>query len=252
MIQADFYFHGALKDLLQNKGRADWVRLRFSPHQTVKHLVESLRVPHTEIGLILVNGIHVDGSARLKDGDRVEVYPSGDLTTTQMDRASSTNPASDLMAGEEIRFLLDNHLGKLATYLRMLGFDTWYRNDYQDQELAELAASSQRILLTRDRGLLMRKQVVRGCCVRSLDPKEQLGEALVRFDLVESIVPFKRCLRCNHPLASVSKDDIQERLLPLTRQYYQEFFKCPQCDQLYWKGSHYEHMQAFIERLKKG
>jgi uncharacterized protein len=144
---------------------------------------------------------------------------------------------------------LDNHLGKLATFLRIMGLDAAYRNDYQDDELAEVASREGRILLTRDRGLLMRKVVSQGYCVRALDPRQQAVEIVRRFDLYGHIRPFRRCLRCNSLLHPVDKQAIIERLEPLTRQYYDEFHICPQCDKIYWKGSHYEHMEKFLEGI---
>ncbi len=227
--------------------------MSFSSHQSIKHLVESLRIPHTEIGVILVNQALVDSSFRLQDGDLVEIFPPGrDAMLAQFNLMPDDNNPTKQMgsSARQSGFLLDNHLGKLAIYLRLLGFDTWYRNDYQDQELASLAEKTGRILLTRDRGLLMRKQVAKGYCIHSLSPKEQLGEVLLRYDLLDQITPFKRCLRCNYPLEPVAKSEIVDRLLPLTREYYQEFHICRRCNQIYWKGSHYDHMLQFIEQLR--
>lgn len=230
------------------------VRLSFASHQTVKHLVESLRIPHTELGLILVNEHVSDETALLEAGDQVDIYPprvhkpdiicDANLISIDQSKLDQIPP--------EILFLLDNHLGKLAVYLRMLGFDTWYRNDYQDQELAEIAEKTNRVLLTRDRGLLMRKSVKAGYCVRSLMPKQQLSEVLIRFDLFDKMHPFKRCLRCNSLLEKVDKDLIADRLLPLTRKYYNEFFICPNCNQIYWQGSHFDRMVGWIETLRQG
>ena len=131
----------------------------------------------------------------------------------------------------------------------MLGFDCLYQNDYTDDDLAEALRREERILLTRDRRLLMRKVVKHGYCPRSLDSREQLAEVIRRFDLTGQIVPFHRCLRCNHLLESVSKEAVLDRLEPLTKLYYEEFQICPSCQQIYWKGSHYERMQTLIEEL---
>jgi uncharacterized protein with PIN domain len=147
------------------------------------------------------------------------------------------------------RFLLDNHLGRLASHLRMLGFDCLYRNDFEDLEMSQIVQREERILLTRDRRLLMRKAVAYGYCLRSLDPQEQTIEVLRRFDLASEIIPFSRCLRCNHPLEPVGKEAVLERLEPLTRKYFDEFQICPACRQIYWKGSHYEHMLELIRRV---
>ena len=149
----------------------------------------------------------------------------------------------------EPRFLLDNHLGRLAAYLRMLGFDCLYEIDYDDEELAEILQKDERILLSRDRRLLMRKVVTLGYCPRSLDSLEQLTEVIQRFDLTKRIAPFHRCLRCNHPLEPVSKEAVLDRLEPLTKLYFYEFQICPSCKQIYWKGSHYERMQNLIQQM---
>jgi uncharacterized protein with PIN domain/sulfur carrier protein ThiS len=228
---ADFYFTGDLADFLtrQNSGQA--VQLSFAEHQTVKHLIESLGVPHVEVGLVLANGAPVEAGYRPKNGDQIEVRPA---------------PAGCPM---EPRFLLDNHLGRLAAYLRMLGFDCLYENDYQDDQIAAVLMADSRILLSRDRRLLMRKVVHYGYCVRSLEPLEQLEEVVRRFDLAGRIHPFRRCLRCNGPLEPVDKETVLDRLEPLTKRYYEEFVFCPACDRVYWKGSHYERMESVISRL---
>lgn len=193
-------------------------------------------MPHTEVGLLEANGKTVGFDYRVKGGDTIVVYPP----------ASGGAPVPT-----EARFVLDNHLGRLAVFLRMLGFDAVYRNDFDDQALADISAADERILLTRDRRLLMRKVVKYGCCLRSLDSHQQLLEVLRRYDLVDKIAPFRRCLRCNSLLVSVGKDEVLDQLQPLTRRYYDDFHRCPACGQVYWKGSHYEHMQATIEQIRK-
>ena len=203
----------------------------FRERQSVKHLAESLGVPHPEIGPVQVNGQEGTLNTITQDGDRVEVHPIPDGCPV------------------EPRFVLDGHLGRLAAYLRMLGFDCLYQNDYDDEELAEIAQREGRILLSRDRRLLMRKAVTYGYCLRSLDSIEQLSEVIQRFDLTKRIVPFHRCLRCNHPLEPVAKEAVLDRLEPLTKLYFDEFQICPACQQIYWKGSHYERMQDLIEQL---
>jgi len=236
MRTAQFLFHGVLNDFLPARLKATPISCSFAPHQTVKHLVEALGVPHLELGQVLVDGQPVTDSTRLPNGCRVDAYPW----------------EQESLPKEEARFILDNHLGKLAAMLRMLGFDTLYRNDYQDDELAAVAASEGRILLTRDRRLLMRKAIPRGYCVRQDDPQGQIRAVLKRYNLFPHISPFQRCLRCNHPLQPVDKAQVLERLEPLTRRYFDEFCLCPACDQVYWKGSHYEHMQALISELQNG
>lgn len=115
--------------------------------------------------------------------------------------------------------------------------------------MALIANREDRILLTRDRGLLKRNLVRRGYCVRAHHPREQVFEIINRFNLKRLVNPFQRCPRCNGLLESVRKQDILDRLEPLTRLYYDEFDRCTQCGQIYWKGSHYERMLPFIEKV---
>ena len=238
MPTACFRFHADLNDFLPVHQRETLFPYAFESHQSVKHLIESLGVPHTEVGQITSNGAQVDFGYRPREGDQVEVFP-----------LPLDEPGADDLAPEP-RFVLDNHLGKLAAYLRMLGFDALYNNHYQDEELAYIASQEGRILLTRDRRLLMRKAVTLGYCVRATTPDQQAREVLARFHLAGSITPFRRCLRCNGPLQPVAKEAVLDRLEPLTRQYYNEFHQCA-CGQVYWKGSHYERMNRLVKSLRE-
>jgi len=207
--------------------------VEFLGRQSVKHLAESLGIPHPEIGPVQINGQAGTLSTITQDGDRVDIEP-----------VANGCPV-------EPRFILDNHLGRLASYLRLLGFDCLYRNDYQDEELAEAVGREERVLLTRDRRLLMRKVVVYGYCLRSLEPIEQLSEVIVRFELAQRMAPFHRCPRCNHSLEPVEKEAVLDRLEPLTRLYFEEFQICQACRQIYWKGSHYDRLQKLIEHATR-
>jgi hypothetical protein len=231
MSAAHFLFHGRLNDFLTHGQRGRWVAIQFQGLQSIKHLAESLGVPHPEIGRIQVNGREEALDRITQDGDRAEFHPIEDGF-----------PA-------EPRFILDCHLGRLTAHLRMLGFDCLYENGFDDPNMAGLAHAEGRILLTRDRRLLMRKLVEHGYCLRSLDPLEQLTEVIQRFGLRGRVQPFHRCLHCNHILEPVDKESILDRLEPMTRQYFDEFHICPACGQIYWKGSHYDQMLGFIERL---
>jgi uncharacterized protein with PIN domain len=234
MSTAHFLFHGRLKDFLPQNQRGRQVVIDFQGRQSIKHLAESLGVPHPEIGQIQVNGRDEMLESITQDGDQVELYP--------IENGCPVEP----------RFLLDCHLGRLTAHLRMLGFDCLYQNDYEDSNMAEIVQREKRILLTRDRRLLMRKVILHGYCLRSLNSLEQLTEVIQRFELMDKIQPFHRCLRCNHPLEAVEKDLILHRLEPLTKQYFDKFHICPACGQIYWKGSHYEQMQNLIGQITKG
>lgn len=236
-------FYAELNDFLPPDRRQVPFAEPCARRASVKDVVEGLGVPHTEIDLILVNGQSVDFSYLVRDGDRISVYPvfeSIDISPLVRLRPQPLR---------EPRFVLDTHLGRLAAYLRLLGFDSLYRNDHTDQELARLASSEGRILLTRDRGLLKRNLVTHGHWMRETRPRRQVVEVLRRFDLYGAVSPFRRCLRCNTLLRPVRKEAIGHRLPPKTRQFYDEFRCCPTCDRLYWPGSHYERMQQFVEQM---
>jgi uncharacterized protein len=242
MKQAYFRFYGELDDLLSPPRRGQSLPYAFEA-ASVKDAIEACGVPHTEVDFILVNSEPAAFSCLLQDGDRISVYP--------VFRGLKFSPLAHLQPRSEgeMRFVLDTHLGKLAAYLRMLGFDSLYRNNCQDEELAHISANQQRTLLSRDRGLLKRSMVTRGYLVREAHPREQLIEVVRRFDLSSSIAPFWRCLHCNAPLRPVAKAIINDRLLPHTRQHYDEFHICPECERVFWKGSHYQHMKTLIGRL---
>jgi uncharacterized protein with PIN domain/sulfur carrier protein ThiS len=243
MSRARLQFHAELNDFLPPARRQICFVHTFNGRVSVKDMIESLGVPHTEVAGILVNGVWVDFAYLVQEGDRIDVYPA----SAQGDTAPPTLLRPPLVGTP--RFVLDTHLGQLAAYLRMLGFDTLYRNDYSDEELARLASAEGRILLTRDRGLLKRSIVTYGYYLRETDPQRQVAEVLRRFDLVPAIRPLRRCMRCNGLLRPVPKEAISARLEPKTRAYYDEFSICETCDQIYWKGSHYERMQVLIQGL---
>jgi uncharacterized protein len=241
MGQADFRFYAQLADFLP-KGKPG-ATYCFEQPTSIKHMIEALGVPHTEVSFILVNGQPVDFVYTVRDGDQISVYP--DFTHLDISPAISLQPKLPT----EIRFVADVHLGRLAAYLRMLGFDTLYPDDYRDEELARLSSAEHRILLTRDRGLLKRNTVTHGCYVRETRPERQLVEIIKAFDLAGAIQPFHRCLSCNGLLEPIDKDSIGDRLRPNTKQYYDEFRICQACSKIYWKGSHYQRMQRLIERV---
>ena len=245
MKHACFRFYGELNDFLPLLSRGVTFAHRFQGRPSVKDVIESVGVPHTEVDLILANGAFVDFSTLLQDGDRISVYP----TFTSLDTSSLRRVRAALPS--ERCFVLDTHLGRLATYLRMLGFDSLYGNYCKDEELARLSRDQHRVLLTRDRGLLERGIVTYGYYVREDHPREQLLEILWHFDLAGSISPFSRCMRCNTPLQPVPKEQINDRLQPTTQQLYDRFHTCPCCERVYWKGAHYRRMQQLIEQVMK-
>jgi uncharacterized protein with PIN domain len=232
-----------LNDFLPPQKRKKAFSHVFKESGSVKDLIESLGVPHTEIDLILINGRSVDFDYRVKDGDRISVYP--------VYESMDISPVIKLRPQplRETRFVLDTHLGRLAAYLRMLGFDTLYRNDYDDPTLASISVEEKRILLTCDKRLLMRKLITHGYYIRERQPQQQLLEIVSRFDLFNSLRPFTRCIHCNGGIQRVHKDAIEQHLMPRTKEHYDEFWQCQYCQKIYWKGSHYRRMQQLIDQL---
>ncbi len=244
MFKVHIRFYAELNDLLLPHKRFQNFEYSFNERESVKHTIESLGVPHTEVDLILVNGKPVDFTYIVQPEDQISVYPmfeSVDISTINHLRPIPLR---------EPRFVLDSHLGRLAAYLRILGFDCLYQNDYSDEELALISNRQKRILLTRDRGLLKRNLVTHGYCLRSTNSRYQAVEVLKRFDLAERIDPFQRCIRCNFLLESVDKESVMQKLMPDTCKYFNEFKACPKCGQVYWKGSHYQRMNLLVNWLK--
>ena len=234
MKVAYFDFAPDLQHLLKRELRDKPVELSFQGPQSIKHLIESLGIPHTEIGSLSVNGSEIGTGYITQDGDKIEVQPV---------------PPVDL--SEEPSFVLDGHLGRLASHLRMLGLDCLYNNGYEDEELVRISVEEKRILLTRDRLLLMHKVITQGYLLRSMNSTEQLYEVVQSYGLVKWVRPFQRCMNCNHLLEPVEKEMVLEKLEPLTKKYYHDFKLCPACAQVYWKGSHYERMLELIEKVSK-
>ncbi len=239
--KAYFRFYEELNDFLPAEKKKEEFSYEFSISPSVKDAIEAIGVPHVEVDLILVNGASVDFSYILKDGDRVSVYP----VFESLDITNLTHLREKPLRA--VKFILDVHLGKLAKYLRLFGFDTFYHNDYIDPEIIEIAIREKRIILSRDVEMLKNKKVTHGYWIRSQFLQEQLREVILRFDLRNLIKPFQRCLVCNGILIEVDKKDIIQNLKPKTLKFYNEFWSCTSCGKIYWKGSHYERMKKYIE-----
>lgn len=243
MARADFCFYAELNHFLPPQKRQVKFPHYFEERASIKDTIESLGVPHPEVEAMMVNGEAVDFSYIVQDGDDIQVYPIS--VSHQILSPIALRP----QLPKVLCFVLDVHLGKLAASIRMLGFDTLYRNDYDDEELAQISASEQRILLTRDKGLLMRSLVTFGYYVRATNPEQQIIEVMRRYQLFRQVSPFQRCIRCNGLLEPVEKAAISEQLPEKTRLAIDEFHRCSDCNQIYWRGSHYEKMQKFIEEV---
>jgi uncharacterized protein with PIN domain len=240
MYQVFLRFYGHMNRFLPAAKRDVEFASPFKGQRSVKDMIESMGVPHTEIGAIRVNNHPVDFNYHLRDDDHIEVFSANEETLIQPELPTDK------------RFVLDVHLGRLAAHLRMLGFDTLYPEDYRDEELARISSEENRILLTRDVGLLKRSIVKYGYFVQETDPWRQLAEILKRFDLIGSESQMRRCTQCNGSLHQVDKNAIADQVMPQTREVYDEFFACASCGKIYWKGSHYDRLEAFMRNLTEG
>ncbi len=235
--------YAELNDFLPKRLRGGEFEYPLSGGNSVKHLVESAGIPHTEVELLLVNGRPVGFDDRVESGDRVSVYP----VFESMDVSPLVRLRPEPL--RKTRFVLDVHLGKLALILRLLGFDALFPGDVPDGELARISEEEKRILLTRDTMLLKRSNVTHGCYLHSQDPEEQAREILDRLDLRGRVRPFTRCPSCGGTLETAAKEEVMDELEPLTKLYYHDFRRCSACGQVYWKGTHYGPLLELLRRL---
>lgn len=232
MVNATFRIHGALQDFIARERRGRDFEYPCARAATIKHAVEALGVPHTEIGRLTVNGNPATLSRIVRERDRVDAYPA-DVHEADL--------------ADEPLFIADAHLGGLARLLRMLGFDTVYLNHITDRELIAIATAERRVILTRDRELLKCREVLRGAFVRALKPEAQLRETVRRWNLGLRQRPFSLCLHCNLRLEPVDRDVAAAVVpAPILRRYT-DFARCPGCMRVYWPGSHWQRMRRMLD-----
>jgi uncharacterized protein with PIN domain len=241
----EFRFYEELNDYLRPEQRKRSITREIAGTPSVKDAIEALGVPHTEIDLILVDGRSVRFDRRLRGGERIAVYPEFerfDITPIHRLRPRPLRTP---------RFVADVHLGTLARYLRLLGFDTLYGNNFDDDELARLTAGERRILLTRDVGLLKRKAVVRGQWLRSRDPERQVEEIVEALHLKRAFRPFARCMTCNGVLAVVARKDVAAVVPSRVYRRFRLFKRCEDCQRVYWRGTHFTRLQRLVAQVRR-
>lgn len=203
-------------------------RVRCDGVSSLGHVVQSLGVPLTEVGALVVNGVPEEPRYRPRGGDVVLVLP-----------VPRPEPV------DRPRFLLDVHLGALVRRLRLVGVDSAYERDADDDELIERANATRRVLLTQDRGLLQRRSLWRGAYVRGAGRDQQFRDVLERF--APPLAPWTRCTACNGLLAPAPKTDVEALLKPGTRRTYDSFARCLTCGRVYWRGAHGQRLQATVD-----
>lgn len=244
MKKAWVRFYKELNDFLPRDSQKQWLSYEFISRDTVRNILITFGIPQTEVDLVLINSRPSGFDDAIHDGDQISVYPvfeSFDISKTTILRPNALR---------KIRFILDVHLGKLTSYLRMLGFDCLYRNNLEDDEIIRIAAEEKRIILTRDKGILHNKKVSHGHYLHTDNPSEQLKEVIRHFDLYNNFTPFTRCINCNGILEKTEKQKINHKLEKKTQKYFDEFFRCNSCGQIYWKGDHYLRIKKWIDDMK--
>ncbi len=241
---AEFRFYQELNDFLSRKKRKKSFTHEFTGHPSIKDTVEAIGVPHAEIDLLIVEGESVDFTYKMQGGERVAVYP--------VFEAFDISPIVHLRAKplRENKFIVDVNLGRLAGYLRLLGFDSYYKNDLDDHEIVIRSLSEQRIILTRDLGILKHGEVTHGYWVRSTKPRAQISEVVKSLQLENNFNPFTRCAECNYIVYPVAKRALLERLPDYIQKNHEDLFECAGCHKIYWKGSHYDRILEWIDTLK--
>lgn len=236
-------FYAELNDFLPEDKKFEAFEVNLKMPAVVSEVITSMGVPLSEVDLILLNGKPAPRNQKLSVNDYVSVYPTfesfdiGDLRTTQTEALRKTT------------FVADAHLGKLTKYLRMLGFDTLYRNDFGDDEIINLSLSEKRIILTRDKNLLNSSLVTHAYYIRATDKHQQLVEVVDKFDLRSQFKPFTRCMTCNACLMLKTPEEVLKMVDNNILQSYREFYLCPTCNKVFWEGSHFKRMERMVLKI---
>jgi len=248
-------FYEELNFFLKKEQYKKTIQTEAAPGQTVKDLIESFRIPHVEVDLVLVNGESVDFSYQVREGDKISVYP----VFENLDISPINHLRPEPL--REPAFISDVHLGTLSRRLRILGFYTEYQNHADDDFLARRAVDRGLILLTRDRQLLMRKIVQRGMYVKNTQPFDQVREVVSRLDLYTKMKPFSRCVSCNGLLRPLNEDmnsregiadreRFESQVPPGVREWCTIYRVCTECGKVYWKGSHLNRLNQLLDQLE--
>lgn len=239
-------FAGELAELLTCRHKSGEVLYPANREASIKDVIESVGIPHTEVYSIRIDDREYDFSLRLSSGLHLNILPANLTQNYPVDvtRTTLLRPAL-----ETLRFIVDENVAGLAPMMRSLGFDTAYHRDWNDAYIARIAETEGRTVLSRDRGLLKRKSIEHGRLIRSQNVDKQILEVLNHFMIPADMPPFSRCLRCNVITTPVEKDEILHLLKPKTRIHYHSFRRCPACGRIYWRGSHIEKLMSRFKAL---
>lgn len=238
-------FHGDTLDLLRRTPDADGIIVYpLSRRASIKDIIESLGLPHTEVGRIILNGQEQTFEKIAQDGEHFEIHPLTSAVPPTKPTLLRSTPLSSCI------FLVDINVGRLTGLLRMAGIDAEaVKPGSSNSTTAQRAIDKNRILLTQNRDILKQRKLVFGRLVRSENPDHQLLETFNLYQLQNLLLPFSRCMACNGLLNEVAKETIIDHLLPLTKKYYWRFKQCANCGKIYWHGSHHIKMKAKLDKI---
>lgn len=200
-------------------------------------------MPHTEVDLILVNGVSVDFGYILQDGDRISVYP----VFESLDIRDVTHLREIPL--RETRFIADVNIGDIVKHMRALGLDVYCDPTLSPRDIIRISRAEKRTILTKSRKLLKRREVIRGIFIRSGTIVEQIRGIIDFLSLRKAITPFSRCLKCNSPLIRVTKESVLDRIPPKAREFYDEYSYCDGCDRIYWQGTHFARIKKLVDEI---
>ncbi|MCG6908530.1 MAG: Mut7-C ubiquitin/RNAse domain-containing protein [Deltaproteobacteria bacterium] len=243
MLKATFRFYEELNEFLPTHRKKTDFEAAFKEKRSIKDMLESMGVPHTEIDLILVNGISVDFAYTLQNNDRVSVYPTFEALNIENLTRLRKIPL------RRNRFIADINLGDIVKYMRALGFDIFYDTAFTNRDIIALSNKENRIILSKNKKLLKFKDVSHGIYLYPGTTAEQIRRVIDRLDIKNEIKLFSRCLRCNALLVPVAKEAVLDRIPPKTRQFCHAYTRCLACDKLYWRGTHLIHMEKVLKRI---
>ncbi|MGB3209447.1 MAG: Mut7-C RNAse domain-containing protein [Desulforhopalus sp.] len=236
-------FYGNNIELLRPPLKKGQVAYSLNRRASIKDIIEALGVPHTEAGMLLLNGRELTFQHLPDAGEHIHILPFNHEIPATTPTVLRPRPLGNL------RFMFDINVCKIGRNLRMIGLDAVPVPGGTLRDVAAAAAIEERILLSRNRELLKLGDIIYGHLLRSENHQKQLVEVSERYNLKTCLKPFSRCLVCNGILVPAVKKDILGLLEPLTKKYYTEFKQCERCKRVYWQGSHHAQMQKLLRRL---
>ena len=155
-----------------------------------------------------------------------------------------------------LKFIVDNNVGKLVKWLRIMGYDTLFFSGSDDSGMIAIALAEDRVILTRDTQIVERLVVTSGrlkvILIQSDEPELQMQQVIDSLNLDCQFKPFTLCLECNQPLVERSKQQVQDLVPAYVFQTQSQYMECPACHRIYWRGTHWQAMTKKLKKFMKG